>query len=75
MKRIVGLDVGDKTIGVAVSDELRLTAQGVTVRRRSSFADDMAFVRELCPRMAPRLSWLGCPGTWMARWAYRRRKR
>jgi putative holliday junction resolvase len=48
MKRILGLDVGDKTIGVAVSDELRLTAQGVTVRRRSSFADDLAFLREMC---------------------------
>jgi putative Holliday junction resolvase len=48
MKRILGLDVGDKTLGVAVSDELGLTAQGVTVRRRSSLADDRAFLRELC---------------------------
>jgi putative Holliday junction resolvase len=48
VKRILGLDVGDKSIGVAVSDELGLTAQGVTVRRRSSLADDMAFLRELC---------------------------
>jgi putative holliday junction resolvase len=50
MNRILGLDVGDKSIGVAVSDELGLTAQGVTVRRRSSLADDMAFVREMCAR-------------------------
>ncbi len=28
--RILGLDVGSKTIGVAVSDALKLTAQGVT---------------------------------------------
>jgi putative Holliday junction resolvase len=48
MKRILGLDVGDKTLGVAVSDELGLTAQGVTVRQRSSLADDMASLRELC---------------------------
>jgi putative Holliday junction resolvase len=48
MKRILGLDVGDKTIGVAVSDELGLTAQGVTVRRRLSLADDIAFLREIC---------------------------
>ncbi len=27
--RIMGLDVGDKTIGVAVSDLMGLTAQGV----------------------------------------------
>jgi putative pre-16S rRNA nuclease len=48
MKRILGLDVGDKTLGLAVSDELGLTAQGVTVRQRSSLVDDMAFLRELC---------------------------
>ena len=28
MERIMGLDVGDKTIGVAISDPLLLTAQG-----------------------------------------------
>lgn len=32
--RILGLDYGDATIGVAVSDQLGLTAQGVTVIRR-----------------------------------------
>ncbi len=38
--RILALDVGDKTIGVAVSDELGLTAQGVeTIRRTSPTAD------------------------------------
>ena len=48
MKRILGLDVGDKTLGVAVSDELGLTAQGVTVHQRSSLAADMVFLRETC---------------------------
>ncbi|GIP39257.1 putative pre-16S rRNA nuclease [Paenibacillus sp. J31TS4] len=33
--RIMGLDYGDKTIGVAVSDELGWTAQGIEVIRRS----------------------------------------
>jgi len=32
--RVIGLDVGDKTIGVAVSDPLFLTAQGVTTIER-----------------------------------------
>ena len=32
--RILGLDVGSKTIGVAVSDELNLIAQGVTTLKR-----------------------------------------
>ena len=38
--RIMGLDVGDKTIGVSVSDELFLTAQAVkTIRRKSKKKD------------------------------------
>jgi putative Holliday junction resolvase len=48
MKRILGLDVGDKTLGIAVSDELGLTAQGLSVRRRASLVADMAFLREMC---------------------------
>jgi len=48
MKRILGLDVGNKTLGVAVSDELGWTAQGLPVRQRSSLAVDLAFLRELC---------------------------
>jgi putative Holliday junction resolvase len=61
MKRILGLDVGDKTLGVAVSDELGLTAQGVTVRRRSSSADDRAFLRELCALYDPAAIVVGLP--------------
>jgi putative Holliday junction resolvase len=34
--RILGLDFGSKTVGVAVSDELLLTAQGVEIIRRQS---------------------------------------
>ena len=34
--RILGLDVGSKTVGVAVSDELLITAQGVEIVRRKS---------------------------------------
>lgn len=34
--RILGLDFGSKTVGVAVSDELLLTAQGVEIIRRKS---------------------------------------
>lgn len=38
--RILGLDVGEKTIGVAVSDPLGLTAQGIcTIKRRSLNVD------------------------------------
>lgn len=34
--RIMGLDFGSKTVGVAVSDSLLLTAQGVEIVRRKS---------------------------------------
>lgn len=45
--RILALDVGDKTIGIAVSDALRLTAQGVEVIRRTSWEKDTARLQEL----------------------------
>lgn len=48
--RKLGLDVGDKTIGVAVSDELDITAQGVTTIDRVGVRKDagkvMDYVRE-----------------------------
>lgn len=34
--RILGLDFGSKTVGVAVSDELMMTAQGLEIVRRQS---------------------------------------
>ncbi len=36
MVRIMGLDFGSKTVGVAVSDPLGLTAQGIEIVRRTS---------------------------------------
>lgn len=47
MKRIIGLDIGDRTIGIAVSDLLGLTAQGVETIRRKKLADDIARLGEL----------------------------
>jgi putative holliday junction resolvase len=43
--RWMGLDYGDKTIGVAVSDELGWTAQGLEVIRRSKPELDLARLR------------------------------
>lgn len=34
--RVMGLDFGSKTVGVAVSDELMVTAQGLEIIRRQS---------------------------------------
>lgn len=45
--RILGLDVGDKTIGVAISDELGWTAQGLEVIRRRKLEDDLLRLVEI----------------------------
>jgi len=45
--RIMGLDVGTKTIGVAVSDELGLTAQGVGTIRRSTAREDLVELKRI----------------------------
>ncbi|MDK2927168.1 MAG: putative pre6S rRNA nuclease [Bacillota bacterium] len=45
--RVMGLDVGTATIGVAVSDELGYTAQGVEVIRRTGLKTDLERLGEL----------------------------
>ena len=46
-KRIMALDVGDKTIGVAVSDGLLITAQGITTIERVGIKKDTTKVLDL----------------------------
>lgn len=46
--RILGLDVGDKTIGVAVSDPLGFTAQGITTIRRRNIKYDIDEIIKYC---------------------------
>lgn len=38
----MGLDVGNKTIGVAISDPLKMTSQGLRTIRRKGIKSDMA---------------------------------
>ncbi|MDF2715646.1 MAG: putative Holliday junction resolvase [Paenibacillus sp.] len=47
MARMMGLDYGDKTIGVAVSDEFGWTAQGIEVIRRRKPEDDLDRLRQI----------------------------
>jgi|SRR5215831_17246502 len=45
--RTMGLDLGTRNIGVAVSDELGITAQPVTTVRRRTLAADLAELKTL----------------------------
>ena len=45
--RILGLDVGSRTIGVACSDPLLLTAQGMETIKRQSKKKDFARLKEI----------------------------
>lgn len=47
MGRVLGLDVGDRRIGLALSDALRLTAQPLGVLERKSPAQDLAAIASL----------------------------
>lgn len=45
--RIMGLDIGTHTIGVAISDELGITAQGLKTLKRRSPEDDFEEIRTI----------------------------
>jgi len=45
--KILGLDIGEKRIGIAISDELGYTAQGMRVMNRSGLEDDLQVIKEL----------------------------
>lgn len=49
-KRVLALDIGDRRIGVAVSDALGLTAQGVGVIENKGVAYVVEQIRQLCAR-------------------------
>ena len=45
--RILGLDIGSKTIGVAISDPLGWTAQGITTIKRKNFTAEVEEVKKI----------------------------
>lgn len=47
MPRILALDVGHKRIGVALSDPMQITAQGLTTLSRRSPSKDLGAIREI----------------------------
>ncbi len=50
MSRILALDVGHKRIGVALSDPLQITAQGLTTITRRNLDHDLRTINELVER-------------------------
>ena len=62
--RIMGLDFGSKTVGVAVSDSLLVTAQGVEIIRRkeeNKLRQTLARIEELILEYEVDEIVLGCP--------------
>lgn len=46
--RIMGLDVGEKRIGIALSDPMGWTAQAHSVRQRKNLKQDFEHLKEIC---------------------------
>jgi len=61
MARSFGLDVGTKTVGVAVSDALGMTAQPVTTLRRTSLRADLTELRRLAEQHEVEHAVVGLP--------------
>jgi putative Holliday junction resolvase len=59
--RALGLDVGSKTIGVAVSDELGMCAHALTTLRRQGMRRDVAAVLEIVQERAVDTLVVGLP--------------
>jgi putative Holliday junction resolvase len=59
--RVAALDVGEARIGVAVSDELGITAQGIGVVRRVGGRRDLEALGELLAPYAPERLVVGLP--------------
>ena len=62
--RVMGLDFGSKTCGVALSDELLMTAQPVEIIRRdreSKIRKTFSRIEELCVEKDVKLIVLGLP--------------
>ena len=63
MARILGLDFGERRIGVAISDALELTAQGVSVLERRTAEADLDAVRALVAQQGVQTIVVGLPLT------------
>ncbi|EFD04703.1 RNAse H domain protein, YqgF family [Peptostreptococcus anaerobius 653-L] len=59
--RIMGLDIGNNTIGVAVSDLMGMTAQGITTIKRESKKKDIEAIKDIIKEQNVNLIVSGLP--------------
>ncbi len=55
------MDVGDKRIGIAVSDEMGLTAHGLPTLERRSKKSDLEFIKKIIDEYQPERIVIGLP--------------
>ncbi len=59
--RILALDVGKKRIGLAISDELGITAQGLPTLQRTTIREDLALLKQTAEDRGAGMFLLGDP--------------
>lgn len=59
--RIMGLDVGEKRIGIAISDPMGWTAQGHSVLQRSVLETDIKNIGQICQEYGVEIIVVGLP--------------
>jgi len=59
--RVLALDLGKKRIGLALSDELGVTAQGLETLQRTNIREDLARITELVSQRGVSLILIGNP--------------
>lgn len=59
--RIVALDVGDRRIGIAVCDEMRIIASPHSVYTRVGFGPDVRHIKALCDQLGTKDVLCGLP--------------
>ncbi|MDD2510598.1 MAG: Holliday junction resolvase RuvX [Syntrophomonas sp.] len=59
--RIMGLDLGEKRIGIAFSDPMGWTAQGHSILQRKGLKKDLSYLKGLCQEFEVEKIVLGLP--------------
>jgi putative Holliday junction resolvase len=59
--RVLALDLGKKRIGMALSDELGVTAQGLETLERTNIREDLARISQLAAQRSVSLILMGNP--------------